>query len=515
MMVEPLLLYSTNQASFGPDLEERVLRGGLETVGFAEAIFRGQAPDGGLYVPIRFPQVTRDEQAAFKKMTYGQVFAVIAGKYLQGVLERSTTQRIGSEIFDNPVDGFEPFIEPISDIDFISRLDEGPSFAFKDYAKPLSRFMEAIISEEPKTEIEFRRGLRLIELFSILTTTSGDTGSAMGDAFHNINRMWNMIYYSNQPGQVSPLQAKLMDTIGGNIVTRRLETDFNGCSSIASELQHDEDLTYMHMNSANSVNIGRIISQIAYYFFIKSRVTEPDEHAKFSVPCGNLGNLTSGAYAMSMGLNATFIAALNENRAFKDYMENGVYRPSAETILCDSNSMNVQNPSNARRLANLYGGQIILVKHPTDPTRYIVLSQKPADFERMRKDITPYSISNKLSRETSDRFFDEKHTIEYKGGDIISTLEPHGAVAWAAANAFRHDTDYRGKMIVLETAHAAKFLDAIRKDRRSEVIIPARMQKLLTMPDVDVPVLPANYEVVKRDLINQYEAKLKVQRARH
>ena len=144
--------FSTNAAVFGtPDLEERVAKGQLQTVDLAEAIIAGQAPDGGLYMPTHFPQISLEAISRMRDMSYAQVFVEVIKDFFQDVLSESTLERIAHDAYegDSP---FEPLVEPLSDIDHIGRLDEGPTFAFKDYAaQVLFRFMEALMEERPKT----------------------------------------------------------------------------------------------------------------------------------------------------------------------------------------------------------------------------------------------------------------------------------------------------------------------------------------------------------------------------
>ena len=304
-------------------------------------------------------------------------------------------------------------------------------------------------NEEPKTEIEFRQHLKEIDLLTFLVSTSGDTGSAMGVACHKRSKMWMLILHSSLEGHVSDLQAKQMDTQGYNISVGRAPLDFDGCTTIINRLLEDPDLEYMHRNSANSVNIGRLLPQTTYFSYLYANIAEKGEKLVMSVPCGNLGDLTAGAIAKKSGLPIDLIVGVNENDVFERFHRTGVYAPAEKTKTSPSNAMNVNKPSNIRRLVQLYGGQLING----------ALVVKP-DFKRLKEDIVAaYSIGDEETHEIVKEFYNEKHMI----GKTHSTIEPHGAVAWGASKKFRRDSGYDGKIITFETAHPGKFPESLQR----------------------------------------------------
>lgn len=496
-MPNSIKYFSTNQAVFGSeDLEQRIANGSLKTVGLAEAIITGQAPDGGLFMPTHFPFISPKEIGAMKDMPYSQIFTEVMRGFFKGVLSEKTLERIAKEAYT-----FEPFIEKISDTDYIVRLDEGPTAAFKDYAaQVLFRVVEALIKEELKTEIDFRRKLKEIDLLTYIVATSGDTGGAVGKACLNRERMWMVILHSASiPKHISELQAKQMDNLGGNIYVLRVETDFDGCQAIAQELQKDPELQYMNLTSANSINIGRLLPQIAYYFYSYSRVAEPQEVVYVSVPSGNFGNAVAGLFARRMGLPIKLIVAVNENDVFERFYRNESYEPAEKARQCPSNAMNVNMPSNMRRLFQLYGGQLIEGKDSITNKKTVEMIRGP-DLGGIREDMVVYSITDRETFELIREFYHEEHMIGY----LRSTIEPHGAVALGATQRFWQALRYNGQTtITLETAHPGKFPECLR-EIGIEPELPQCLAELVGKPHGRHSVLKNDYNLVKQHIIELY-----------
>lgn len=510
--VNPIRYFSTNQGIFGTrDLEARIANGSVETVGLAEAILTGQAPDGGLFMPTNFPRIRPSTIRRMASMDYAGVFVEVMGGFFDGVLSESTLERIAQDAYSGH-DGFEPFIEEISKKDYIGRLDEGPTAAFKDYAaQVLFRVVEALMKEEPRTEIEFRQKLHDIKLLTFITATSGDTGGAMGHAILNRERMWMAILHSAHIGEeVSDLQAKQMDTLGNNVYALWLQTDFDGCNRIAQDLQRDPELKYMNMNTANSSNIGRLLPQIAYYFYIYSRVAEqPGETVYFSVPSGNFGNTVAGLFAIKMGLPIKLIVGVNENDVFPRFYHSGEYKPADETISSPSNSMNINWPSNMRRLFQLYGGQLIESRDPNNREKKIVdpWSIMP-NMDLMKNDIVgAYRISDVDTHDIIWNFYQEEHIIPGGSGNVISTLEPHGSVAWGATLQHRLETGYNGKIVTFETAHPGKFPESLI-DKNIDIVMPPSLARLMGKPHGRYLNVPFNYKYIRGVITVLYQQEL-------
>src|SRR3989338_11517627 len=199
---EPIKYFSTNQAIFGaPDLEERISSGSLHTVGLGEAIIRGQADDGGLLMPSRLPQMSLVSIAGMRNARFEDVSADVITPYFEGVLKPETIRRITHEAYGRKGHSFKPFLERISRNKVLARLDEGPTNDFKNYAAEfLFRVTNALRAERP--EIEIRPGLKLgdMGLILYLTSTTGDTGGAMGTAARNMPGIGMVIFYPSKVG---------------------------------------------------------------------------------------------------------------------------------------------------------------------------------------------------------------------------------------------------------------------------------------------------------------------------
>ncbi len=529
--------FNINEAIFGKDLESKISSGNIRTVGLAEAIITGQCPDGGLYMPTSFPQVSLERIAEMSLMSYSDIFVEVMKGYFEGVLPQETLEKIAHEAYD-----FEPYIENISSIDKIARLDEGPTAAFKDFASVVlfrltqamieyeqkkasgawmtlwqkgsenriaNAFIEKILKKDFINDQIFRGSLKDKDLIAYFTATSGDTGSATGRGCLDIPGMMMFIFYSSMIGKhVSDMQARLMETIKNNVYAIRvLDTDFDGCDLISKTLQLDPELSFMHKSTANSVSLGRLLPQIAYYFYAYSRVAENGEEIRVAVPSGNFGDAVAGLFAMMMGLPIKLIIGVNENDVYERFHRTGLYSPAEFTKPCHSNSMNVGWPSNIRRAFNLYGGQLIEGKDP-DTGKKIIKSMKIPDLRRLRNDISAYSISDKETDRLIVEFYKMGRMIEE---GIHSTIEPHGAIAWGSAMKFREETGYKGKIIVLETAHPGKFPERLQKFG-IEPVLPECLQRVVNVPEHERRYWTArNYEEAKELVTYLYMQERKIQ----
>ncbi len=543
MLNIPPRYFSTNSGIFGTSgLESGIADGSIKTVGLAEAIITGQAPDGGLFMPTHIPQISLESIAGMKDMPYARVFVEAMQPFFEGTLPKETLERIAKEAYPEKDEksAFRPFIEKISEIDYIARLDEGPTLAFKDYAaQVLFRVIEALLKQDSaeveglakefekkytetnhlgslglayaavlpqitERDLNYRRNLGNIGLMTFITATSGDTGGAMGAAVLNREKMWMAILHSASIGkEISDLQAKQMDTLMGNTYALWLNTDFDGCQKIAQDLLKDPELQYMNLNSANSINIGRLLPQIAYYFYIYAKVARHSgEEVAFSVPCGNLGNLVAGLFAIKMGLPIKLIMGVNENDVAERFYRTGVYAPAEKTVTTPSNAMDVNWPSNMRRLFQLYQGQLIEGKDPDDPERKIIEKLILPDLNKMRQEIAgAYSISNEETLKEIGEFWNKEYMI----GSLHSTIEPHGAIALGAAKRFRQQTGYKGMVVAFETAHPAKFPESLLHLGIKPVPPTSLYMLLYNPPERRHFILDADYNTVKAHIMMFYQ----------
>ena len=423
-----MFYYSTNHKS--PEVSIR------------EAILGGMAPDRGLYMPSYIPFVTRDEIESFRSMTYPDIAAAVLKHFLSEEIEFPLLKRFCHESYN-----FETPLEEIYESRFVLRLDRGPTVSFKDYAARLmARLMENFL------EMEGRR-------CTILTATSGDTGSAVASAFYGMEQIKVVILYPEK--EVSELQRRQMTTLGGNISVVAVKGKFDDCQLMIKKAFSDPELKSSNLSTANSINIGRLLPQTVYYFYAFSRLIGEYSKLIFSVPSGNFGNLMGGIIAKRMGLPVErFIVSVNSNDEFPLFLNSGVYKKVVPSRNCISSAMNVGHPSNLARLVDLFGGEM-------DEKGEI---GKMPDMTGLREEIAACSISDS---ETLMLLADvvEKYSV---------MLEPHGAVGWAglekyiSANSLPPGT----AAVLLETAHPAKFPEIVSKATGIMPEVPVSVSEL-------------------------------------
>jgi threonine synthase len=280
----------------------------------------------------------------------------------------------------------------------------------------------------------------------ILTATSGDTGSAIANAFYGLDNIQVVVLFPEK--EVTARQRKQMTTLGKNVQIIGLDTKFDDCQALVKQAFADPDLDHLNLSSANSINIGRLIPQAVYYVyaFAKLRAGKPDDTIVFSVPSGNFGDMMGGLLAYKMGLPVKrFVIAVNENDEFPKFLYTGKYEKIEPSINCISSAMNVGHPSNLSRVVALYGGVMDEQGH---------VSKMP-DRVQMTKDMVSFSITDKETEKTIQE--------AYKNHKLL--LEPHGSVGWAGLIRYLEenpDADNPNQVYVsLETAHPAKFPEKI------------------------------------------------------
>jgi threonine synthase len=278
-----------------------------------------------------------------------------------------------------------------------------------------------------------------------------------------------------------------MTTLGKNVKIIAVDGKFDDCQALVKQAFSDKELDYLNLSSANSINIGRLIPQIVYYFYAFSELRNGnDEEIIFSVPSGNFGDMMGGVLAMKMGLPVKrFVIATNENDEFPAYLESGRYARIEPSKNCISSAMNVGHPSNLARLVALYGGMM-------DESGKIF---NEADLDAMRTELWSTSISNAKTRETIQKAWSQHKLL----------LEPHGAVGWAGLMEYceKHPCDQQQLCVSLETAHPAKFPEEIEKLLGFDPELPPSLEGLEDK-DEHYDYLDNNYEKFKAYLINNY-----------
>ena len=400
-----------------------------EPVSFSKALLKGIAPDGGLFMPDNFPSFTQTELASLKDKTYDETAFAVLNKFLAEEIAEEELLALVKDAYN-----FEVPLEHVYDKKYVMRLDRGPTASFKDFAaRMMARLMSHFLAKENR------------ELL-ILTATSGDTGSAIANAFYGLENISVVVLFPE--AEVTNRQRKQMTTLRKNIHIIALDGKFDDCQALVKKAFADGDLAALNLSSANSINIGRLIPQAVYYAYAYSKLADftRNESLIFSVPSGNFGNLLGGLIAKKLGIPIKrFVVSTNENDEFPVYMETNEYKLIIPSRNCISSAMNVGHPSNMSRLLALYGGIMdekgMILK---DPHR-----------DKIKKDIYSVSITDRKTKEMIAEAYEKHHLL----------LEPHGSVAWSGLmnylNEYKEDDHADQICISLETAHPAKFPDQI------------------------------------------------------
>lgn len=417
-------------------------------VSFREAVLTGQPDDKGLYFPDAIPYIDEDLLVQFKKMSNGEVAFEVIRPYVGDEIPDDTLRQICIETVDFPF----PLVE-ISEQISVLELFHGPTLAFKDVG---ARFMSRCLKYFSKDS-----GRKTV----VIVATSGDTGGAVANGFHNVDGVEVVILYPK--GKVSKVQELQLTTLGGNVITMEIRGDFDDCQKLAKQALADEELkARVSLTSANSINVGRWLPQQFYYFFAVANID--GEPPVISVPSGNFGNLAAGMLANASGLAVgKFIAACNANDVIPRYFETGTLmpRPSVVTI---SNAMDVGDPSNFVRVEELADHNV----------------------ERLRESLEAVSISDEETIETMRRVY----------ADHGYVLDPHGAVAYAAL--YRHLSKRPElKGIILETAHPVKF-ETVHEVLGTYGSVPSSIAALENREKVSIE-MDADYDALRSVLLER------------
>ena len=390
--------------------------GQSEPVSLKAALFDGLAPDGRLYVPESIVPWRTAEIAALPSMSLAEIGARVLQPFAAGELDASAIAGIVRSALDFPM----PLVEVEPGIVALE-LFHGPTLAFKDVgARVMARLIGALHDGgDPIT---------------ILVATSGDTGGAVGHAFHDVPNTRVAILYP--AGRVSPTQEAQLTMFNGersgNVRGYAVAGTFDDCQRVVKSALADAALrSRVRLSSANSINIGRLLPQMIYYFHAVARLMDPSPpHLIVSTPSGNFGNLAAGLMAKRSGLPiSSFVAATNVNDVVPAYLRTGRFEPRA-SVPTIANAMDCGNPSNFDRMLWLYGGSA----------------------QAMRCDVSGSRHDDDEVRATIRRVYDERGYL----------LDPHSAIAYLGAAASRerrqHDEERR---VFLATAHPAKFAEVV------------------------------------------------------
>jgi len=387
-----------------------------EQVSFRQAVLTGLGREQGLFFPRRFrpmPDITD-----LLKMAFVPRSAAILQHLTEGEIAASTMQDMVRSAFDFPVK-----VPAIDSRVRALELFHGPSLAFKDFgARFMARCLAEFHDQGPMT---------------ILTATSGDTGAAVAHAYFGQPGIDVVVLYPK--GRISPLQEKLFCTLGGNVRTVAVEDDFDVCQRLVKQCFDDQELKQtLGLNSANSINIARLLAQVCYYFEAAAAVDQP-ENLVFSVPSGNFGNVTAGLIARVIGLPyKRIIAATNANDTVPRFLKSGTWEPRA-TVTTITNAMDISLPNNFPRVLEL--GQ-----------------RHGLPLERL---LSSVSLDDEATRAAM-------RALWHRG----YLADPHSALAWAA---LEQSLETGEEGVFLCTAHPAKFMEVIEETLNTVLPLPPEL----------------------------------------
>jgi len=432
-----------------------------EKVNVKDAVLKGLAEDKGLYMPEFIPEFSREELEKLKHAEYPEIAYAVLRKFLEDFVSDDELKQICNEAYNFPVP-----IEKLDKNSFIMHLDKGPTSAFKDFAaRAMARLMQLFLKRENRKLL-------------ILTATSGDTGSAVANAFHGCEEIKLVVLFPEK--EVTDRQRKLMTTLGNNITAIAIDGKFDDCQALVKDAFVDSDLKELNLSSANSINFARLMPQIVYYFHACFKV---GKNINLCVPSGNFGNLMGGLIAKKMGAPISkFIVAVNENDEVAKFLKTESYEKIVPSLNCLSNAMNVGHPSNLSRLIALYGG--IMNEEG--------VFQKLPNMEAIHSDISAFSVTDEETKQ-------EIKSIYEKFGVIV---EPHGAVGLRAMKMYRKESGDKKNVVCIETAAPAKFPEVIREVISVEPPMPETMKAAMSKEEV-FEKMACNYEEFKKFLIEK------------
>lgn len=429
-------------------------RGDSEKISSSEAIIKGLSYDGGLYVPLKIPDL-RDELKNICKLTYCELALYILKKFLSDFTENELKTCI-NKAYTNTFDTQE--ITPIKKInkDYIVELYHGPTLSFKDIALTL---MPQLLSTAIKKN-------NINNEVVILTATSGDTGKAALEGFKNLDNIKIIaLFPENGVSSIQKLQMKTQE--GSNLFVAGINGNFDDVQSNVKKIFADKDFNELlntnrfMLSSANSINIGRLLPQIIYYFYsyfnlVNNKEISLFDKVNFVVPTGNFGNILAGYYAREMGLPINkLICASNENNVLYNFFKTGEYNKNKELILTTSPSMDILISSNLERLlfesCNRDSKMVNALIKSLNEKGYYKISNFMRDNLKM---FSAYYCTDYEVNETIKEVFTKYNYI----------IDTHTAVAYYALKKYKsYNSNDKSKNIVLSTASPFKFSKDILK----------------------------------------------------
>ncbi len=431
-------------------------RASAPLINFEQAATRGLAGDGGLYVPAKWPRLTTDEIRSLKGLPYTDLAVRIMSLFAGDAVPAQALREIISDAYG---DFDDPRVAPLRELRpglAMLELFHGPTLSFKDYALQfLGRFMDWSLRNRQSH-------------LTVVGATSGDTGSAAIYAVRGLSTI--DLYMLHPDTRVSPMQRLQMTTCEhSNIHNFAVRGTFDDCQAMVKQIFADDDIgSRLCLGAVNSINWGRIAAQIVYYFHAALQLGAPDTRVSFSVPTGNFGNVFAGYAASAMGLPiGKMIVCSNENDILTRFFETGAMRKH-EVKSTLSPSMDIQVSSNFERflfeMLDRDGAAVSAKMSEFAATG--TFSVEDAVLDRARSHFEACRVSNDETRSAIAEQYAESGLI----------VDPHTAIALTCAKRLHPETE--GPMVVISTAHPAKFSDTIAESIDRRIELPSTLTSL-------------------------------------
>ena len=438
---------------------------------FKDVFLKGLASDGGLFVPKKFPIFSSEELKKLKDMSYNELAVKIILKFCGGEFSEKEIKEIVENSYKNFRSKDVVQIRKLGKLNLLE-LFHGPTLAFKDIAMQVIGNMYEKILKKNNLKI------------NIVVATSGDTGAAAIDAIKDKKNMKIFVLHPNN--KITEVQRKFMTTVDSeNIFNIALDGNFDECQKFVKLMFADREFSSLiKMSGVNSINWSRIVVQVVYYFFSYFKITKEEKRISFSVPTGNFGDIYAGYVAKKMGLPINkLIIATNNNDILKRVFNTGIYKPLKvkHTI---SPSMDIQVASNFERLifdiCSCNSNEVLKLMNELNEKGEFTL--KDENLDKIRASFFSESLSEEETKSVIKEIFKKEGTL----------IDPHTAVAIGAANKVPLQDD----IVVLGTAHPAKFSDVIIKETSTKPELPGNLKKMLNKKE-KFEKLPKDLKKVK------------------
>ncbi|RUW51702.1 threonine synthase [Mesorhizobium sp. M8A.F.Ca.ET.021.01.1.1] len=448
-------------------------RGEAPALGFSDAVLAGLARDGGLYVPREWPHFSSSEIRAMRGLAYPDLAIRLLTPFLGGEIAAPVFERLVRETYATfRHEAVCPLVQTGANT-FVLELFHGPTLAFKDVAMQLlARLMDHVLAE---------RGQHA----TIVGATSGDTGGAAIDAFAGRSRTDIFILFPH--GRVSPVQQRQMTTSKAeNVHALAIEGNFDDCQGLLKDMFNDHGFRdRVSLSGVNSINWARIMAQIVYYFSSALSLGAPDRPVSFTVPTGNFGDIFAGYAAKKMGLPIDrLVIATNDNDILARTFATGEYRTKG-VFATTSPSMDIQVSSNFERL--LFEASN---RDAATVRRYMAGLKQSGAFTIEAREIAGMRSEFDAGRADMDEVAD---TIRSTLAGSNYLLDPHTAAAMYVAAG---KASGAVPMVVLGTAHPAKFPAAVEAASGVSPALPAWLGGLMTFEE-KYTVLPSDLKMVE------------------